>query len=155
MSQIEKRSVGRPTDYDSKYCEMLIEHMSSGLSFEAFGGVIGVCKKTLYTWCEKQEEFLYAKQIATAKCRLWWEKVGTEGLWSTSEKGQGYASSRSFNTGVWVFNMKNRFKEEWRERHDTDDDKSANDTAPKVIVYLPKNGREAPDQEKTKKDKKK
>ena len=32
----ERNPVGRPTKYKPEYCEMLIEHMSEGLSFESF-----------------------------------------------------------------------------------------------------------------------
>lgn len=131
---------GRPTDYLPEYCEQLIAHMAQGYSFESFAGVLGVSKQTLYTWSEKHPEFLDAKNIATSKCRVWWERAGIEGLFNTSERDGDTTSSRSLNTGVWVFNMKNRFKEEWRDKHEEQEKEPQN--APKVIVYLPQNGRD-------------
>lgn len=51
--------------YDPKYCEMLIKHMSSGKSFESFGGVEGVWvgRSTLYEWAEKFPEFKQAREV--------------------------------------------------------------------------------------------
>lgn len=154
----EKRPVGRPTIYEPKFCEMLIEHMAKGLSFESFAGFIGVSKQTLYDWVEKHAEFLDAKNLATSKCRLWWEQTGISGLWNQSEsESEGNSrrtSSKSFNTGVWVFNMKNRFKEEWKEKHESQEELGQEQEYDKckLVVYLPKNGREAieADEEKPK-----
>ena len=100
------RPIGRPTKYKPEYCEMLIEHMSGGLSFESFAGVINVNQDTLHEWVKVWPEFSEAKKLAFAKCQLWWEKVGISGLWSTKDS--------SFNTGVYCFNMKNRFK--WTDK---------------------------------------
>jgi len=66
---------GRPTPYKPEFCELLTEHMRQGLSFESFGGTIGVCRKTLYNWCEVHPEFLYAKQSGQELSLLWWERV--------------------------------------------------------------------------------
>jgi hypothetical protein len=80
--------------------------MSGGLSFESFAGVINVNQDTLHEWVKVWPEFSEAKKLAFAKCQLWWEKVGISGLWSTKDS--------SFNTGVYCFNMKNRFK--WTDK---------------------------------------
>ncbi len=93
---------GQPTKYKRKYCKMLIEHMCKGYSFESFAADLDTCKQTLYTWLEVHPEFLDAKKLATAKSMKWWEGQGVKGLW-TEEGGA------KLNTGVYVFNMKNRF----------------------------------------------
>lgn len=51
--------------YDPKYCQMLIRHMSTGKSFESFGGVesVWVGRSTLYDWAEKNPEFAEAREI--------------------------------------------------------------------------------------------
>lgn len=56
---------------------MLIDHMSQGLSFDSFAGLIGVNKDTLYEWLkhEKYSEFSDAKKIASAKRNLFIEKM--------------------------------------------------------------------------------
>ena len=100
--------MGRPTDYKDEYCQMLIEHMERGYSFESFGGVVYASSKTLYNWCEKNPEFLQAKKIGENCCALWWEQAGQ----------QGQARGSDFNQTVWIFNMKNRFG--WRDKKDID-----------------------------------
>jgi hypothetical protein len=112
---------GRPTNYKQEYCQMLIDHMAEGLSFEAFAGLVSVTKQTLYNWIEVHPEFLDAKKIATERCRLFWEKLGINHVVSTSNSTSGVGSeSTTLNTGVYVFNMKNRFPEEWKDKKEVD-----------------------------------
>ena len=113
---------GRPTDYKPEYCEQLIEHMAKGLSFEAFAGVLSVSKQTLYNWADANTEFMDAKKIGIEHCRLFWERLGVDHIITKSEsfgKGEG-SESKALNTGVYVFNMKNRFPEEWKDKKEVD-----------------------------------
>ena len=114
---------GRPTKDKPEFCEMLIEHMREGLSFEAFGGVIGCCKKTLYTWCDSNPDFLYAKNVGTEAGRLFWEKIAIDAM-----KGNGKIAVPA----VWVFTMKNRFG--WRDRQHEDTD---NSSMQPIVIDLP------------------
>jgi hypothetical protein len=111
---------GRPTDYKPEYCDMLIDHMGQGYSFESFAGLVDVARSTIYEWVENQPDFSDAKSTAFEKSRLFWEKAGIDGLFSETEydeKGKP-TKSRSLNSTVWIFNMKNRFKDEWREKQE-------------------------------------
>jgi hypothetical protein len=119
---------GRPTSYDPKYCEMLIEHMATGMSFEAFAGLIEVSNKTLYSWAEANPDFLHAKEIAFEKSRLFWEKASVEHL---INQYQG----PTLNNTNWVFNMKNRFPKEWRDRQEIE---HSGDAAKPLVVAYPK-----------------
>lgn len=56
-------------------CELLIEHMSNGYSFEAFGGVVRVSRQTLYTWVGKYKEFAEAKEIGFNSWLLYIESI--------------------------------------------------------------------------------
>ena len=105
-TKAKKCPTGRPTKFKEEYCQMLIEHMALGFSFESFAGLISVNQDTLHEWCKVHAIFSEAKKLAFAKCQLFWEAIGMEGLWSTKE--------RSLNTGNYVFQMKNRFK--WTDR---------------------------------------
>lgn len=96
----KKNKGGRPTKYRPEYCELLISHMESGLSFESFAGAIGVTKQIIYDWLERHPEFLDAKKIADPKCQLFYEKIGRSAM---------AGKIPNFNTAVWIFNMKNRF----------------------------------------------
>lgn len=103
-------SGGRPTDYDPKYCDELVAHMASGLSYESFAGVIGVARSTLYEW-EKHQEFSDAKSIGVEKGRLFWEKRGIAAMSGSVVPGFDH---KKFNVTAWIFGMKNRFG--WRDR---------------------------------------
>lgn len=116
---------GRPTKYENRFDEMLIEHMSQGFSFESFAGIIEVNQDTLHEWAKVNPKFSEAKKIAFAKCQVFWEKIGITGLWSEYQ-------GASLNTGVWVFNMKNRFK--WSDRMEVSGADDA-ETKPIVLAY--------------------
>ncbi len=121
----EKRPTGRPSKYKTEYCEQLIEHMASGLSYESFAGELQISKQVLYDWEKVHPDFLYAKEIAFNRNRTFWEKIGIEHIINKSDSesfGDGVSSSksRSLNASVWIFNMKNRFK--WRDRQPDETD---------------------------------
>lgn len=119
-------SGGRPTDYLPEHCQTLIEHMAKGYSYESFAGVVGTCKQTLYNWEKAHAEFLDAKKEAIEKCRLFWERIGIDHVVNISEEsktdeGDTFKSTKSLNASVWIFNMKNRFPQEWREKQPGED----------------------------------
>lgn len=101
--ELEERAkgykVGRPSKYKKEYCQMLIDHMSKGFSYESFSTVVKAQRATLYNW-EKNPEFLDAKEKATDLCMLYWEEIGLAGT---------VGKLRNFQTAMWIFNMKNRF----------------------------------------------
>ena len=98
--------VGRPTKYKEEYCEMLIEHMAEGYSFESFGGVIEVAEDTLYEWAKVNKNFSDSKNIGTQKSMIWWEKVGRKGMMNDIP---------FFNDRIWRLNMINRFRSKWTD----------------------------------------
>lgn len=105
---------GRPSKYKSEFCQMLIQHMKSGLSYESFAAICNVALSQLYEWEKKHKEFQEAKGIGIGHSRLWWEKTGIDGLWDLNEYQNGKLShQKKLNSTVWVFNMKNRFA--WRD----------------------------------------
>ena len=88
---------------------MLLDHMKSGLSANAFAGVIGVHRYTLQRWRDQHKEFKEAYDVGTDASLLFWEKMGRSGA---------AGKLKNFNTGAWVFNMKNRFF--WRDRQEVE-----------------------------------
>lgn len=115
--------MGMPTKYKSQYCEQLIAHMTKGLSFESFAGLISVARQTVYNWRTSQKEFDQAYNIAVEKSRLFWETKGLEAL-----------HDRSINPTIWIYTMKCRFRAEWGDQipEKPDESFSANDI--KVLV---------------------
>lgn len=105
--EITPAKVGRPTRYKKAFCQMLIDHMATGLSFESFGGTVNVGMSTTKEWARSNKEFQAAKEVGATKCRLFWEKVGRSGA-----MGQ----IPNFSASAYIFNMKNRFN--WSDRTD-------------------------------------
>jgi hypothetical protein len=95
---------GRPSLYKPEYCELLEGHMKSGLSFEAFAGVVGVSRDTLYEWKKVHKEFSDTIKRSVECSLLFWEKMGIAGM-----TGQ----IKGFSAAIYCFNMKNRFG--WRD----------------------------------------
>jgi hypothetical protein len=116
---------GRPTTYEDRFCDLLIDHMTKGYSFESFAAITDTCKDTLYEWVKVHPEFSDAKKRATDKSRLFWEKVGIENIvnietMEKDESGSFTAVKKSLNSAAWIFNMKNRFKDDWKDKHETE-----------------------------------
>lgn len=98
---------GRPTKYKSEFCDQLYKHMKGGLSFESFAGAIQVNRDTLYEWAKIHDDFSDAKKNGSSASQLFWEQMGRSGAGG---------KIKGFQTGAWVFQMKNRFG--WRDRQD-------------------------------------
>lgn len=96
----QKYTFGRPSTYKKEYCRKLVDHMSQGLSFESFAGVVHTTKQTLYEWVKKHPDFLDAKHVGQAKSQIFWETIGIKGSCGHLEK---------FNGRSWQANMRNRF----------------------------------------------
>lgn len=107
-AKLPPNKVGRPTSYKPEYCQLLLEHVCKGLSFESFGATIGVARDRVFEWAHMHPEFADAKKRAQDESLLWWESQAIDGL-----RGDRNAP---FNSAVWIFNMKNRHG--WRDNRD-------------------------------------
>jgi hypothetical protein len=65
---------GRPSKYESSFCEAAIAHCSVGASLTSFAAEIGVSRKTLFNWAEAHPEFAYALDVAKACACRWHEE---------------------------------------------------------------------------------
>ena len=136
-------TTGRPTKYRKEFCEKLIEHMSKGLSYESFAGQIDVDRSQLYIWEKKHNEFHDAKKRAVEKCLLHWEKIGYAGmLGSEISMGDRKINMKNFQTSMWIFQMKNRFKWTDRQEHKVEDTTEVNkEDIPTFVVEINDNGK--------------
>lgn len=96
---------GRPTLYDPKYCEAVVEHMRDGASLTSFAASIGVNRATITNWMDAHPEFLAAATRGKALCAAWWEAVAR----TNAVTGQG-------NATLTVFGLKNMAAEDWHDR---------------------------------------
>lgn len=108
--------LGRPSKFKEKFCQDLIAHMSQGADFRSFAGKCDTTEKTLHDWKKAHKSFAEAYDYAIEKSYTWWEAIGRKGIY----KDQGV------DVGMFVINMRNRFK--WLTR-DKDDDKPQDDTS--------------------------
>ncbi len=122
--------MGAPTKYEPRFCKMLVEHMTGGLSFESFAGEINVAISTIYLWRESHDEFSEAFKTGYPKCLAFWEKLGL-----TRVAGK----TKRFKEATYNYNMNNRFKEQWKNTmHVTKEpDKSFDPDAHAVIDVTP------------------
>lgn len=105
---------GRPTSYKPEYCDMLVTHMEQGLSFESFAGFLKVARSTIYEWLDNNPDFSDAKKDGTERNRWFWEKVSVDAL------------TQQINPTVLIFNLKNRFPGEWRDKREIDNNLGIN-----------------------------
>lgn len=94
----------------TKYSQEMVEKLEAfGLSGE---GVLeaclelGISKQTFYEWGRKYPEFSDAIKQFKLHSQVWWEKAGRDGA---------VGKIPSFNATSYIFNMKNRFPEDWGE----------------------------------------
>lgn len=113
QKSVKKKPPHRPPQYEDRFCEMLVDHMSRGYSIEAFAGEIGFSRSTIYNWLDKYPKFKKAKEQGETKSQLHWEKLGMAGL---------TGKLKNFNATIWIFSMKNRFG--WRDKQDIEQNSS-------------------------------
>lgn len=90
-----------PSKYKPEYCALLETHFQEGLSFESFGGAIGVDKTTLYEWVKVHPAFKKAKEVGVLRSLLYWEKLGVDAVNGRIEH---------FQPSTYIYTMKCRFR---------------------------------------------
>lgn len=157
-----KSKIGRPSDYDPKYCKDIIEHMKRGGSIESFGAFLAekygddfaASKSTVYRWLANNEEFRDAKDIGQVHSLKFFEDIGNRGMLGqlrtiSSEvitgTGKNKKVDRKYRTAffqerVWSMNMKNRFG--WQDRKAVDHSSTDGSISTVVNLNIPVNGRE-------------
>lgn len=104
--------VGRPTKYEPRFCDMLIEDMRQGFSATAFAGSIGVSRATLNLWAAAHPEFMEALNTGKSVRLRFWEQTAI----SVAAKGTGGPGAAS----VITFGLKNMGDEEWRDKQEVE-----------------------------------
>lgn len=105
--------LGRPTKYNPKKNEEVIELMSEGASIVEVAGLLDIARSTLYEWIDpKSEQFIpeFSDTIKKGldKSQIWWERNGRTNL-----------ENKDFNYTGWYMNMKNRFRDDWKDKTET------------------------------------
>jgi hypothetical protein len=111
--------------YKPEFCDMLVEHMKGGLSFESFAGLVGTCRNTLYTWENDYPEFKKAKEAGRAACLLYDERILREGV---------EGNIKGYNVAAHKWKMANIHK--WADRQEVDHTSTDGSAAPNRIEIV-------------------
>lgn len=95
-------------EFDTKYCNMVVNHMVLGKSYASFGAIINVSLKRLNAWREDYPEFDEAVQIAELKALDNWEEIAM---------GQANGDIKG-SPATLSFVMKNRFGDLYKEKQE-------------------------------------
>lgn len=100
-------------------CDAIIEAGREGKTVAEMAAEIGITRETFNQWRKDKPEFSDAVKIGLDMAQGWWEGLGRKGAAGMSE----------INPTVFIFNMKNRFREDWRDKHDHEYSGTVNVTA--------------------------
>ncbi len=100
---------GRPTKYLPEMCDKVRELGELGKSKTQIAASLKITRETLYAWCDIHPEFSDSVKVAEQLSQAWWEEQGQKGMWG----------GKKFNATAFIFQMKNRFREDYQDRVDT------------------------------------
>ena|SRR6476646_10678303 len=98
---------GRPSDFNSEYCEEVIKLMADGALDYNLCAKWGISRQTLWRWKNDIPEFSDAYDKGMELCECWWSEWGKQGM-------QG--KIRGFNFMAWQSFMNNKFN--WKQKSD-------------------------------------
>jgi hypothetical protein len=107
--EIQSRPIGRPSKYKPEFCQLLIDHMADGFTFESFAGVAEVDRDTIYEWVDAHSDFSDAKKVGRARQLYANEKL----IKDIAKFGDGNATAA-------IFILKNCHPKDWRDRREID-----------------------------------
>jgi hypothetical protein len=96
---LDIKKVGRPSGYDPRVCEIVLELGAEGMSKAQMAAAIGVSRKTMTAWADRHQEFADAVEWALDLSLAWWETVGQTNL-----------TRPGFNATTYTLFMKRRFR---------------------------------------------
>ena len=104
------------TKYKKEMCIKAEEVLANGESLAAICAELGITRTTLYDWRDTHPDFKEAIERGLQKAQRLWEQMGQDGIKGNYEK---------FNSAPWIFTMKNRFREDYKEDKDVKTDNSS------------------------------
>jgi len=102
----QEKKVGRPTKYEPKMCEVVIECGKQGMSKCEMALELDIAYDTFDRWQNEITEFSEAVKEAMRYSQAWWERNGRMATFGAID---------GFNATSYIFNMKNRFRADWND----------------------------------------
>ncbi|MFA5952789.1 MAG: helix-turn-helix domain-containing protein [Hyphomicrobium sp.] len=103
---------GRKPLYHSGMHATVLELGADGKSRSQIARELGVSRKSLYEWIKNYPDFREAMEAANDLALAWWEDQGQKGVWS----------GRDFNAQCFSWQMKNRFPNDYKDKHEISGD---------------------------------
>lgn len=103
--------VGRPSKYKPEFCAKVISCGEQGMTLAEMAADIGVDRSTINDWIGQHDEFSRAVKAGLDKAQAWWERQGRIAT---------FGGCDGFNATSYIFQMKNRFKEDWRDKQEVE-----------------------------------
>ena len=116
---------GRPSKYDPAFCDVVIAAGDDGETLAGMAVACDVDRETINNWMAAHPEFSRAVKRGLLLSQVWWER---QGRLATFGKVDG------FNATSYIFQMKNRFKEDWRDKVEQDLTSSDGSMKPQQII---------------------
>lgn len=113
---------GRPSKYDPAFCERVIELGAEGKTLAEMAADLDIDRSTFRAWANDKPEFYAAVKAGLDKAQGWWENNGRVAT---------FGGFDGFNATSYIFQMKNRFKEDWRDKSEV-----AHDVTPEAAAAL-------------------
>lgn len=121
----EKKPVGRPTKYSPAMCDKVIEMGNYGASKAEMYLELGISHDAFHNYVNEFPEFNEAVKHATRLAQGWWEREGRKAT---------FGASPGFNATSFIFNMKNRFKEDWKDKVETEHSGEVKHTGLQIVL---------------------
>lgn len=102
---------GRPTKYKPEFCDVVVKVGEEGETLVGMAEACDVSRETINEWMKAHPDFSDAVKRGLQKSQAWWERQGRLAT---------FGATPGFNPTSYIFNMKNRFKDDWREKQDVD-----------------------------------
>lgn len=101
---LDIRNIGRPSKYDPSYCDLVLDLGAEGKSRAQIAASLGVSRDTIHEWSRVHREFSDALRKAKDLELAWWESAGQMNM-----------TRQGFNATAFIFQMKNRFRDDYRD----------------------------------------
>lgn len=102
---------GRPSNFREEYCDKVIEYGKLGMSRVEMAANLKCGYDTFLLWQEKNPKFLASVNEAVRLSQAWWESKGRDAT---------FGGVQGFNATSFIFNMKNRFKDDWKDKQEVE-----------------------------------
>ena len=92
-------------------CERIIDLGREGAGQCEMAADLDIHYSTFLAWQTEKPEFSDAVKQAVRLSQAWWEREGRKGT---------FGEYKGFNATSYIFQMKNRFSDDWRDKQDVE-----------------------------------